>query len=124
MSAAAGSKHIDLSALSIPELRELRSQIDTHLAGRLESEKADLLAEFEQRAKERGFALADLIPSTTSAPAPETAPKAALGAAPPKYRHPTEPLQTWSGRGRQPKWVREHLAAGGTLEQLAISPTA
>lgn len=124
MSAAAGSKHIDLSALSIPELRELRSQIDTHLAGRLESEKADLLAEFEQRAKERGFALADLIPSTKSAPAPETAPKAARSAVPPKYRHPTEPLQTWSGRGRQPKWVQEHLAAGGTLEQLAISPTA
>lgn len=25
----------------------------------------------------------------------------------------------WTGRGRKPKWVEDHLASGGTLESLA-----
>ncbi|WP_350283765.1 H-NS histone family protein [Nitrosomonas sp.] len=28
--------------------------------------------------------------------------------------------QTWSGRGRQPKWIKEHLEAGGNLEDLLV----
>lgn len=28
--------------------------------------------------------------------------------------------QTWSGRGRQPGWVKAHLEAGGKLEDLLI----
>src|SRR5437660_12270914 len=30
----------------------------------------------------------------------------------PKFRNPGPPHQTWSGRGHQPRWVRELLAAG------------
>lgn len=26
----------------------------------------------------------------------------------------------WSGRGRQPKWVEDHLAAGGKLDELRV----
>jgi len=36
---------------------------------------------------------------------------------PAKYR---KGQQSWSGRGRQPKWIVEHLAAGGSLDDLAI----
>lgn len=43
---------------------------------------------------------------------------AKLQTAKPKYRGPEG--QEWSGRGSKPKWVEEHLAAGGTLEQLKV----
>ncbi len=36
---------------------------------------------------------------------------------PPMYKKGN---QTWSGRGRQPKWVKECLEAGGKLEDLLI----
>jgi DNA-binding protein H-NS len=36
----------------------------------------------------------------------------------PRYRNPDDASQTWSGRGRQPTWVTEALAAGKTLDQL------
>lgn len=39
---------------------------------------------------------------------------------PPKYRNPSNAKQTWSGRGRKPKWVSDHLAAAGDLEGLSI----
>ena len=35
-------------------------------------------------------------------------------------RHPEDGALTWSGRGRQPKWVAEFLAKGGKIESLAI----
>jgi DNA-binding protein H-NS len=42
----------------------------------------------------------------------------------PKYRHPQDPTLTWTGRGGKPQWVRDYLAAGGTMEELAIPEDA
>lgn len=38
----------------------------------------------------------------------------------PKYRNPQNPDETWSGRGRQPRWVAAHLANGKKIERLLI----
>ena len=38
----------------------------------------------------------------------------------PKYRHPTEPEQTWTGRGRLPPWVSQWKEQGNDIEQLRI----
>ncbi|MBF0629162.1 MAG: H-NS histone family protein [Magnetococcales bacterium] len=37
-----------------------------------------------------------------------------------KYQDPIFPEQTWSGRGRRPKWVLDHLRAGGEMEELEV----
>ncbi len=34
------------------------------------------------------------------------------------YRNPENPGQTWSGRGKQPPWVKEARKDGATLEEL------
>ena len=39
----------------------------------------------------------------------------------PAYRNPCNSAETWTGRGRKPKWVREALARGVRLEDLAIN---
>ena len=39
----------------------------------------------------------------------------------PAYRNPHNSAETWTGKGRQPKWVREALASGLHLEDLAIN---
>lgn len=36
----------------------------------------------------------------------------------PKYHNPNQPSQTWSGRGRRPRWVRSLLADGKTKQDL------
>jgi DNA-binding protein H-NS len=42
--------------------------------------------------------------------------------APPKYANPQNPNQTWAGgKGARPKWAKEHLAKGGSLDDLLIS---
>lgn len=40
----------------------------------------------------------------------------------PKYANPENPAQTWAGgKGARPKWVKDHLAKGGSLDNLLIS---
>ena len=38
------------------------------------------------------------------------------GSVPVKYRNPNDPAQQWSGRGRQPAWIKAWLASGKSLE--------
>jgi DNA-binding protein H-NS len=39
----------------------------------------------------------------------------------PKFRNPNPPHQTWSGRGKQPVWMRQVLADGvTTMDDLRI----
>jgi len=37
-----------------------------------------------------------------------------------KYRNPENPAETWSGRGREPRWLAEKLAFGRKREEFAI----
>jgi DNA-binding protein H-NS len=43
---------------------------------------------------------------------------------PAKYQNPDNPSESWSGRGRQPKWVQMALAHNRKLEDLAIPAAA
>lgn len=103
---------MDISNLSIPELQRLLVQIPKEIERRQKDEKNKLLKELEAKAAERGFSLSDLIGDTPVKK--ERAPVAA------KYRHPSNKDMTWSGRGRQPRWVAEFVQNGGKLEQLAV----
>lgn len=41
--------------------------------------------------------------------------------APAKYANPVNAGETWAGgRGAKPKWVKEHLAKGGQIDDLLI----
>ena len=38
-----------------------------------------------------------------------------------KYRNPENPDQQWSGRGRQPVWIKTLLASGKSLEDVSVN---
>jgi DNA-binding protein H-NS len=38
----------------------------------------------------------------------------------PQYQNPQDASQTWTGRGRQPKWISEGLASGKALDHFRI----
>jgi DNA-binding protein H-NS len=39
----------------------------------------------------------------------------------PKYRNPAAPTETWSGRGKQPRWLVAALQSGHNLEEFRIA---
>jgi DNA-binding protein H-NS len=40
----------------------------------------------------------------------------------PKYRNPDNHAETWTGRGREPKWMEQKIAEGGKKEDFLIKP--
>jgi len=119
----------DLATLSLPELRELAAEIGGLIVDKEKAEKAALAVEIENLAKERGFAVSDILPLFPGLPAAHAPEKPkgkggkGRGTVAPKYRNPADQAQTWSGRGRQPTWVQAHLAGGGKLEDVTIAAT-
>jgi DNA-binding protein H-NS len=39
----------------------------------------------------------------------------------PKFQNPSDPGETWSGRGKRPRWLVAALKAGSKIEDFAIS---
>ncbi|WP_441295482.1 H-NS histone family protein [Massilia timonae] len=37
-----------------------------------------------------------------------------------RYQNPSDNSQTWTGRGRQPKWIAEGLASGKSMDDFRI----
>ncbi len=103
----------DLSSLSHEELRALRKDVDKAIETYDKRKKQEALAAADAAAKEAGYSLAELV---GNAPKKD---KAKVN--PPKYRHPENPAVTWTGRGRQPAWIKEGLAAGKSLDDFAIA---
>lgn len=50
----------------------------------------------------------------------KAAAKRSAGKVPPKYRNPANEKETWTGRGRPPRWLAAELAAGRKLEEFLI----
>jgi DNA-binding protein H-NS len=38
-----------------------------------------------------------------------------------KYRNPENPKHEWTGRGMQPKWLRELIEQGRTLDEFSVA---
>ena len=103
--------NIDLNALSLKELKALQSQVAKAIAEFDDRKKNEARAELEAKARELGFSLAEL---TGVAPSRKRAPAVA------KYRNPANAADTWSGRGRKPRWFSDALKAGKSAESMAI----
>ncbi len=101
----------DLNSLSLKELKDLQSQVAKAIAGFEDRRKREALAELDERARAMGFSLAEL--TGAASPRKRTASTA-------KYANPANPSDTWSGRGRKPRWFSEALAKGRRPEDMAV----
>ena len=103
---------LDLNALDLKDLKSLQSRVAKAISTFEERRKKEALAKLDETARELGFAsLAEL--TGTSAPRK----RAVIGA---KYANPANPSDTWSGRGRKPRWFAEALAAGKSEASLLV----
>ncbi len=104
----------DLETMTFDELWLLHEEITKILSERITAEKLEL----EKR-------LAQLNPpepmqdSAGSEPGAER-PRRRYPRVPPKYCNPMEPTETWSGRGKQPRWLVAALQSGRKLEEFRI----
>ena len=123
---------LDLNSMSAKELEALIAQANKRRAV-LKKRKpvAAVRKRLEQIARAEGYSIAELFGTRSASTAAPAAPRAAKGTrkpskmagskVAPKYRNPANESETWSGRGKQPRWLAAYTAQGRALEEFRIA---
>jgi DNA-binding protein H-NS len=98
---------IDLKSMSTDDLWDLYEKVNSALANMIEAEKAKL----NERLR-RIESVSTVGVNRVRRPYPPVQPK---------YKNPSNPAEVWSGRGKQPLWVKKQLKAGKNLNQFLIA---
>ena len=118
---------IDINSLSARELDSLINQAKKRKTV-LKKRKpiATVRARLKSAAAAEGYTIEELFGTGTATATRATkaprAPRKGTGVkVPPKYRNPANPEQTWTGRGKQPRWMAEEVAKGKKPEDFLIA---
>src|SRR5262245_47199327 len=103
--AGAVMTQMELEGMSAYDLWSLHVEVTQLLHEKLQAEKLAL----EKRLK-----LLE-TPVSTRRPYPPVSPK---------YRNPDRPSETWSGRGKRPRWLVAQMKAGGRIDDFKIKRVA
>jgi DNA-binding protein H-NS len=92
----------DLEKMSYAELRQMEAHIARLIVQRREEERVSVKEKIAALAREHGFDVRDLVGRG----------KGREGAVAAKYRDPQNPANTWTGRGRMPRWMAAATKGG------------
>jgi DNA-binding protein H-NS len=105
---------IDLKKLNQAQLNELIQRAQTRKQEINRENASKVRAKLAALAKAEGFTIEELF-GTRGRQGKGTRRKAK-----PKYRNPADHVQTWSGRGKRPRWFNAALSAGKKEKDLLI----
>ena len=103
----------DFHSMGIEELWRLHKRVSSILARKISEEKAKL----EERLRWLENSRLENSSNAIGADRPRRPYPKVL----PKYQNPKNPAERWSGRGKQPHWVKAQLRAGKKLEGFLIA---
>ncbi len=106
---------IDLSNYNLSELKGLQFDIEREIKERQQREVKEAREKILSIAQSLGVSVKELLADTVSKPRKGSGAKVAA-----QYQNPADSTMTWSGRGRQPRWVVEALANGKKLGELKL----
>jgi DNA-binding protein H-NS len=114
-------RKLELESMSVDDLWSLHEKISGILSARITSEKQQL--EKRLAVLNRGR---NAIGSGDSAEALATHDKVRrkYPRVFPKYRNPAMPSETWSGRGKQPRWLVAAIKSGRKVDDFRIRDEA
>ena len=102
---------INVDKLPLKELIDLENRVKKAIVTAREREKTEALQELKAVAAKRGLSLNDIIGGARSSKGSKVAVK---------FRNPDNHEDTWTGRGRQPKWLVAALKKGSKLTDFAL----
>lgn len=107
---------LDLEAMDFEELWLLHEELTEILAEKISAEKRELEKRLSQLNRAEQIGEAASPSGDTKADRPRRKYPKVL----PKYYNPSAPRETWSGRGKQPRWLVAALQSGHKLEEFRI----
>ena len=105
---------IDLSKMSQAELAALIAAANEEQKRKQREQIGEVRRNIIAIAKEAGYTIEELF--GFSKPVAEVTRKKVEA----KYRNISNPAETWSGRGKQPRWMEAAIAGGKTRDDFKI----
>ena len=109
------NRKFDFDAMTVDELWQLHEKLSHVLSVRLTSEKRELEKRLAQLRREKELRSSEVGEAVSVPRERRKYPRVF-----PKYQNPKEPSETWSGRGKQPRWLTAALKTGHTIEEFVI----
>ena len=105
----------DISTLSVEELKRLQAEAETLIESKKDQAIADAYQQVVSIAGALGLSVDELL-----AFGDKKRKKAPRKAVEPRYRNQKNPAETWTGRGKQPRWLAAEIDKGAKLESFLI----
>ena len=98
----------NVNQLSLRQLRDLQAQLPLAITIARDRERAKLIQKLGALAEKNGFTLRELVGG-----------QGRRKSFAPRYINPENKSETWTGRGRRPKWLVTKIRKGRELEHFA-----
>jgi DNA-binding protein H-NS len=108
---------MELSDMSLSQLRDLQKQLSAEMKRRNEAEIESARQQVLAIAVSAGMSLAEVLAI------PERGASLKGKSVPVRYRHPDDATLQWTGRGRAPMWVAAWVNEHGNRDGLRIADT-
>lgn len=105
---------IDLKSLNHNQLSDLIARAQARQEELVKEKATKLREKINALVKAEGFGLDEVLGRSSGARGK------VRGKVKPKYRNPADPSQTWSGRGKRPRWFHAALSSGKKEKDLLI----
>ncbi|MEE2658885.1 MAG: H-NS histone family protein [Candidatus Latescibacterota bacterium] len=107
---------MNLARMSVGKLESLMASVQKEIKRReeIEANRSQAQNELKALATKFGMSVEELVVGKNAS---RSGPRTKVA---PKYRNPDNPAETWTGRGRTPKWVQEAEKKHGGRDKLAI----
>jgi DNA-binding protein H-NS len=105
-----GGNEMNLKAMSISRLTDLRHRIEGVLASKVIDQRRAIESELAKLGRLQGAKTLRKIGSGFGLRGPVA----------PKYRNPQNPEETWAGRGLRPKWLTAAIKGGKSADDFLI----
>lgn len=105
---------IELKSMNPRQLDDLIAKASQQRLKLQRERRDEVKAKLTKIARDEGFSIEELFGTR------RTRSKSAGTKVAAKYRNPADPTQTWSGRGKRPRWFADALAKGRKEKEFLI----
>lgn len=105
---------VDLSNYNLSELKGLQAEIEKEIKARQQQDVTKAREQILAIAQGLDVSVEELL-ANGGKKSKSSGKKAKV-----QYQNPADSAQTWTGRGRQPRWIAEGLASGKSLDDFRV----
>ena len=105
----------DISDLSVEDLKRLQAEAEVLIASKKDQAIEDAYNQIIAIAENVGYSVEELLELDE-----QKRKKTTRKAVEPRYRNKNNADETWTGRGKQPRWLVAELEKGAKLEDFLI----